>query len=172
MQGLESMGEVRIETSTSSAKYTTPTNIIVSTKSGTNAIHGSLYETHRNNSFGVARARQDVNLNGLEYKAPHLIRNEFGGSVGGPLFLPRIGEGGKMWYDGRNRSFFFFSREEIRFRQAVTREFTVPTAAMRSGDFSELVDSQGRKITLYDPLTTRPGKRTNGQPLAVRDPFP
>jgi carboxypeptidase family protein len=172
MQGLESMGEVRIETSTSSAKYTTPTNIIVSTKSGTNAIHGSLYETHRNNSFGVARARQDVNLSGLEYKAPHLIRNEFGGSIGGPLFLPRFGEGGKLWYDGRNRSFFFFSREEIRFRQAVTREFTVPTAAMRSGDFSELVDAQGRKITLYDPLTTRPGTRTNGQPLAVRDPFP
>jgi Carboxypeptidase regulatory-like domain/TonB dependent receptor len=172
IQGLESMGEVRIETSTSSARYTTPTNIIVSTKSGTNAIHGSLYETHRNNSFGVARARQDVNLSGLEYKAPHLIRNEFGGSIGGPLFLPRFGEGGKMWYDGRNRSFFFFSREGIRFRQAVTREFTVPTAAMRRGDFSQLIDVEGRKITLYDPLTTRPGTRPNGQPLTVRDPFP
>jgi hypothetical protein len=172
VQGLESMGEVRIETSTSSAKYTTPTNIIVSTKSGTNAIHGSLYETHRNNSFGVARARQDVNLNGLDYKAPHLIRNEYGGSIGGPLFLPRFGEGGKMWYDGRNRSFFFFSREGIRFRQAVTREFTVPTAKMRRGDFSELFDAQGRELRLYDPLTTRLETRSNGRVVAVRDRFP
>jgi hypothetical protein len=179
MQGLESMGEVRIETSTSSAKYSTPTNIIVTSKSGTNTIHGSLYWTHRNNSFGVARARQDVLLNGQEYKAPHLIRNEYGGSIGGPLFLPRIGEGGRVWYDGRNRSFFFFSREGLRFRQAVTREFTVPTVAMRNGDFSGLYDAQGRKITLYDPLTTHPEIRTvtiNGvtqqRVVAVRSPFP
>jgi Carboxypeptidase regulatory-like domain/TonB dependent receptor len=172
MQGLESMGEVRIETSTSSARYTTPTNVIVSTKSGTNAVHGSLYETHRNNSFGVARARQDVYFTGEDYKAPHLIRNEFGGSIGGPLFLPRFGEGGKIWYDGRNRSFFFFSREGIRLRQGITREFTVPTAKMRQGDFSELIDAQGREIRLYDPLTTRLVTQPNGRVVAVRDRFP
>ncbi|MBO0801283.1 MAG: carboxypeptidase regulatory-like domain-containing protein, partial [Blastocatellia bacterium] len=80
IQGIESIGEVRIETSTSSAKYTTPTSVIITTKGGGNQFHGSLFETHRNNAFGVARARQDVLFNGQEYKAPQLIRNEFGGS--------------------------------------------------------------------------------------------
>ena len=59
LQGLESVGEVRVETSTSSAKYNTPPSVIVSTKSGTNKLRISAYETARNNAFGVARARQD-----------------------------------------------------------------------------------------------------------------
>lgn len=170
MQGLEAIGEVRIETSTSSARYTTPTNIIVTTRGGGNEIHGSLYETHRNNAFGVARARQDV-IVGQEYNVPKLIRNEFGGSISGPVFLPRFGQGGRMWYNGRNRTFFFFSREGVRLRQGITRDFTVPTQAMRQGDFSGLIDAQGRKITLYDPLTTRI-QTINGRQVAVRDPFP
>ena len=60
VSGLESIGEVKIETSSSSAKYTTPTSVIITTRGGGNRFHGSLYETHRNNAFGVARARQDV----------------------------------------------------------------------------------------------------------------
>src|SRR5262249_37882834 len=114
IQGLESIGEVRVETSTSSAKYTTPTSVIVTTKGGTNPIRGAVYETHRNNGFGVARARQDVFANGDPYQAPKLIRNEFGGSIGGPLYLPLFGLGGRSWYDGHNRTFFFVSREGVR----------------------------------------------------------
>lgn len=171
VSGLESIGEVRVETSSSSARYTTPTSVIITTKGGGNQLHGSLYETHRNNAFGVARARQDVLFGGQQYKVPKLIRNEFGGSIGGPVYLPRFGQGGKMWYDGHNRTFFFFSREGVRLRQGITREFVVPTAAMRQGDFSQLYDSQGRFIQLYDPLTTRI-QTINGRPVAVRDPFP
>ena len=74
LQGLESIGEVRIETSTSSAKYTRPTSIIVSTKSGGNRLNLALFETHRNNAFGVARARQDVFRDGTPYKTPKLDR--------------------------------------------------------------------------------------------------
>ncbi|MDZ4802054.1 MAG: hypothetical protein SGI92_28190 [Bryobacteraceae bacterium] len=99
-----------METSTSSAKYTRPTSVIVTTKGGTNEVHGSVYETVRNNGVGVARARQDVNLNGTPYKVPKLIRNEFGGSIGGPVMLPTFGLNGKKLYNGRNRTFFFFSR--------------------------------------------------------------
>lgn len=77
LQGLESIGEVRIETSTSSAKYTRPTSVIITTKSGTNRLKFALWETHRNNAFGVARARQDVFFDGTPYKTPKLIRNEF-----------------------------------------------------------------------------------------------
>ncbi|MBO0721802.1 MAG: carboxypeptidase regulatory-like domain-containing protein, partial [Blastocatellia bacterium] len=171
IQGIESIGEVRIETSTSSAKYTTPTSVVITTKGGGNQFHGSLFETHRNNGFGVARARQDVLFNGQEYKAPQLIRNEFGGSFSGPLYLPRFGEGGKAWYDGHNRTFFFFSREGLRLREGITRDFSVPTVAMRQGDFSQLFDAQGRLQVLYDPLTTRQ-ETINGRQVAVRDPFP
>jgi hypothetical protein len=169
VSGLESIGEVKIETSTSSAKYSTPTSIIITTKGGGNQLHGSLYETHRNNAFGVARARQDV-LIGADYKAPKLIRNEFGGSISGPVYLPRFGEGGPALYDGHNRTFFFVSHEGARLRQGITREFVVPTAAMRQGDFSQLFDSQGRLQTLYDPLTTAI-QTVNGRQVAVRAPF-
>jgi hypothetical protein len=171
LQGLESIGEVRIETSTSSAKYTRPTSVIVSTKSGTNQLKFALYETHRNNAFGVARARQDVFFDGRPYQTPKLIRNEFGGSVGGPVMLPSFGLNGKRFYNGRGRTFFFFSREGVELVQGITREFRVPTAAMRAGDFSELIDAQGRRISLYDPATTRQEEFPNLRLVSVRDPF-
>ena len=172
VSGLESIGEVRVETSTSSAKYTTPTSVIITTRGGGNQFHGSLYETHRNNAFGVARARQDVLFGGLPYDTPKLVRNEFGGSISGPVYLPLFGLGGKGWYNGKKRTFFFFSREGTRLRQGITREFVVPTQAMRQGDFSGLLDSQGRLQVLYDPLTTRMVTASNGRQQALRDPFP
>ncbi len=166
LQGLESIGEVRVETSTSSARYNTPTSIIVNSKSGTNQLKGSLYETARNNAFGVAKARQDVSFNGVPYRTPKLIRNEFGGSIGGPVILPKL-------YNGKDRTFFFVSREQVELRQGLTRDWNVPTAAMRNGDFSQLYDSQNRFITLYDPQSTRMQPRpSDGAMVAVRDPFP
>lgn len=164
LQGLESVGEVRVETSTSSAKYNTPTSIIVTSKSGANRIHFSAYETARNNAFGVARARQDVSFTSVPYNTPKLIRNEFGGSFSGPVSLPKL-------YNGHNRTFFFVSREGVELRQGLTKDFAVPTAAMRNGDFSQLVDSSGRFLQLYDPATTRYVQLANGRTVSVRDPF-
>src|SRR5262249_56611459 len=115
-----------------------------------NQFHGWLYETHRNNGFGVARARQDV-LIGQSYEAPKLIRNEFGGSISGPVYLPRFGEGGKAFYDGHNRTFFFFSREGLRLRQGITRQVGVPTAAVRNGDFRGLRASPGPVAAPFRP---------------------
>jgi len=167
LQGLESIGEVRVETSTSSARYNTPTSIIVNTKSGTNKFKGSLYETARNNAFGVAKARQDISFNADNpYRTPKLIRNEFGGSIGGPMVIPKL-------YNGKDRTFFFLSREQVELRQGLTRDWAVPTMAMRGGDFSQLYDNQNRFITLYDPQTTRYQTReTDGASIAVREPFP
>ena len=119
----------------------------------------------------MARARQDINLNGTPYKVPKLIRNEFGGSIGGPVFLPSFGLNGKKFYDGRGRTFFFFSREMQELRQGVTRDYTVPTPAMRTGDFSGLFDSAGRKLTLYDPLSTTMITAANGRVVSSRLPF-
>ena len=112
------------------------------TKSGTNQVHGTLYEFLRNekldsrNFFGATR---DL-----------LKRNQFGASAGGPILLPKI-------YDGRNRTFFFANYEGMRERQGNTVSRTSPTAAMLGGDFSAIAN------TLYDPLTTAGGTR---QPFA------
>lgn len=142
LPSLESVEEFKVESNNSSAKFSRPTSIILSTKSGTNAFHGSLFETHRNNAIGKARQRQDYYT-----KPPQLIRNEFGGSAGGPVFLPKF-------YDGRNRTFWFFAYEANRTVSSTTGGYRVPTAAMRQGDFSQLYDSQDRLIRIYDPMTT------------------
>lgn len=154
LPGLDSVGEVRIETSTSSAKYNRPTSVIISTKSGSNKFHGSLFEINRNSAYGTARSRQDV-IWGGDYEVPKLIRNEYGGSISGPLYLPTFGLNGSKWYKGKDKTFFFFSRENANLRQYITQEFRVPTAAMREGDFSELKDAQQRLIMIYDPQSTK-----------------
>ena len=163
LQGLESIGEVRVETSTSSAKFNAPTNVTVSTKSGGNRIHFGAHETARNNAFGVARARQDISFTSVPYHVPKLIRNEFGGFISGPVIIPKL-------YSGKNKTFFLFSREDVQLRQGITRDYAVPTAAMRNGDFSQLRDSTDRFLQLYDPLTTRRDIVGNRE-VAVRDPF-
>jgi hypothetical protein len=93
---LDTIQEMQIETNSSSAKFTRPTTIVMSSKSGTNDPHGALFYTNRNSGYGVARQRQD-NFT----KPPYLNRNEFGGSLGGPVYIPKV-------YNGRNRTFFFF----------------------------------------------------------------
>ncbi len=139
---LEAVQEFRVENNSSSAKFARPTSIIASTKSGTNDFHGTLYETNRNNGYGKARQRQD------NYKKPpQLNRNEFGGSAGGPVLIPKL-------YNGKNRTFWFFSYEGVRRINPSTQGYPVPTQAMRNGDFSGLRDSEGRIYTLYDPWTT------------------
>ena len=173
LQGLESVGEVRIETSTGNAKSSTSASVTVSTRSGTNRYVASVYETARNNCCGVAKHLQDVNPNGSPFPLPQLIRNEFGGSVGGPVVLPTFGLNGKKTYDGHNRTFFFVSREEVDLRQGLTYNFSVPTAAQRQGNFAGLETNTGLPITLYDPNTSQIVTQTK-QPTqyTVRSPFP
>src|SRR5581483_1288455 len=141
---LDTVEEFKVETNNSSAKFTRPTTVVLSTKSGTNQFHGTAFETARNNGFGTARARTD-----FYDKPPHLVRNEFGSSAGGPVVIPKV-------YNGRNRTFWFFGWEAYRNMSSSTSAFQVPTAAMRTGDFRGLMDAQGRQIRIYDPLTTDP----------------
>ncbi len=162
--GLDTIEEFRAETINSSAKMNRPGTVILTTRAGTNNLHGSVFETTRNSGLGVARARQDYYL-----KPPHLVRNEFGASLGGPVYLPKL-------YDGKNRTFFFFAYEGYRDRRASTRSVTMPTPAMRQGDFSGLIDAQGRRYALYDPLTTEANWRrqpfaNNQIPVSRRSPL-
>jgi Carboxypeptidase regulatory-like domain len=141
---LESLQEFRVDVNAVSAKYSRPTNVVLSTRSGTNQIHGSVFETFRNSAIGVARRRQDTFT-----KAPYLNRHEFGFSLGGPVVIPHV-------YNGKNKTFWFASYEGRRQLTTSTAQYSVPTEAMRNGDFSDLRDSQGRLISIYDPLTTNP----------------
>jgi hypothetical protein len=140
--GLDTVQEFRIETAGSSARYSHPATVQVVTKSGTNALHGSLFETFRDNADGLrARQRQDGAT------SAKLIRNEYGGSAGGPVYVPRI-------FNGKDKSFWFFSYEGQRLRQATFDQDKVPTPAMWNGDFTQVIDNNGRRSTIYDPLTT------------------
>jgi hypothetical protein len=140
----DAVQEARFETLNSNAQFSTPATVILTTKSGSNQFHGSVFETARNNYFGIAKARQDpANL-----VAPKLIRNEFGGSVGGPISIPKL-------YDGKNRTFFFFAYERFSLRRESQQLMYVPTVAMRGGDFSGLINSAGILQQLYDPDSTQ-----------------
>jgi hypothetical protein len=152
--GLDTVQEFRAETNNSSAKMNRPGTIIINTRSGTNRFHGAAFETFKNNGFGRARRRED-NYS----KPPHLVRNEFGASGGGPLWIPKI-------YNGRNKTFFFVAFEAFKSINSPTISVSMPTLAMRQGDYSRLFDAQGRLTTLYDPWTT------GAAPTWTRTPYP
>ena len=124
------------------------------TKSGSNSIHGSLYEYFRNK---VLNANDFFsNRNGVP-RAP-FTQNQYGASLGGPV-IP-------------NKTFFFSSWEGFKLRTALPSTFTVPTASFRAGNFAG-------QPTIYDPLTTCGGaidptcpRNANGTPVITRIPFP
>lgn len=140
--GLDTIQEFTVMVNAVSAKYPRMTNVVMGSRSGTNSVHGSAFETNRNNSFGKARRRQDTYS-----KAPPYVRNEYGASAGGPVWLPGI-------YNGKQRTFWFFAYEAMKLRQSLTGLYRVPTQAMRQGDFTGLVNSQGQRYAIYDPWTT------------------
>ncbi|MBI3278650.1 MAG: carboxypeptidase regulatory-like domain-containing protein [Acidobacteria bacterium] len=139
----DAVEEVKIETLNSGAQFATPATAIITTKSGTNQLHGTMFHTMRNNAIGIARARQ----NPPNFAAPHLVRNEFGVSGGGPIYIPKL-------YNGKDKSFWFGAWEKFSLRQSVNQLVFVPTVAMRQGDFSNLPNAAGVQFQLYDPNTT------------------
>jgi hypothetical protein len=151
---LDALEELRIEVNNASAKFSRPTSVVMSTRSGTNQFHGATFHTNRNAGYGVARRREDY-----YDKPPYVNRNEYGISLGGPVIIPGL-------YDGRNRTFFFWNWEQTRFVTNTTTRMAVPTAEMRNGDFRGLIDAQGRQFVLYDPATTT--STWLRQPLAFR----
>jgi hypothetical protein len=153
--GLDTIQEFRIETVGSDARFSRPATVTLATRSGTNQFHGSLFETHRNNGGGLrARRRNETPSN----VPPQLIRNEFGASAGGPLWLGPL-------YDGHDKTFWFASYEGLRTRQSrFTIYTTTPTTAMWNGDLSNMIDTDGNRWTVYDPATTTA--------TGVRTPFP
>ncbi len=112
-------------------------------KSGTNQFHGSAYEFIRNNDFDA----NDFFSNKLGRARQIYKQNDFGATVGGPVWIPKI-------YNGRNKTFFFFSYEGFRNRNGATNSTaTVPTPEMYNGNFSNWVTSTGVQIPIYDPTS-------------------
>jgi hypothetical protein len=122
-------------------------------KSGTNELHGDAYEFLRN---------QDLDAKGF-YGAtkPIYKQNDFGVTVGGPVWLPKI-------YHGRDKTFFFFSYEGFRNRIGATATpYSVPPTEFYSGNLQNFVNGSGVVYPIYDPSTTQ---LVNGS--YVRTPFP
>ena len=127
-------------------------------KSGTNELHGTAYEFLRNEALDA----NNFFNNATGRTKPLLRQNNFGVTVGGPVWFPKM-------YNGRNRTFFFASYEGFRNRTTSPVTFsTIPLPEMYQGDFSNWKDPNGNLIPIYDPSTTRP----DGRGGFVRDPFP
>ncbi|MDX2032180.1 MAG: TonB-dependent receptor [Blastocatellia bacterium] len=159
--GLDTVQEFRVETVGSDARYSRPATVTLATRSGTNEFHGTAFETHRNNAAGLLARRRE---NPVDFKPAKLIRNEFGVSAGGPVYLPGFG---KALVDMRNKTFWFAAYEGLRSRESALPlggYGAVPTAAMWNGDLSNLVDANGQKTIIYDPLTS-------SGPNGARQPF-
>ena len=136
---MDAMQEFRVISNNYAAEHGHSTGgvITLSTKSGTNEYHGSLFEYARNDAFD---ARNFFSAT----KAP-LRLHQFGASFGGPI--------------QKNRTHFFASWEGTRQTTGGTSIQTVPDLAMRAGDFSNVRDAAGRVITIYDPTTSQTSTR-------------
>ena len=128
--------------------------ITFASKSGTNVLQGSGYGFFRHDALdrkGFFETSKGI------YK-----QRDYGGSLGGPVRLPSL-------YNGTNRTFFFASFEGFHNEQGSNASFqSIPSPEMWNGDFSNWVNANGQRITIYDPATTRVGPTG----ALIRDPFP
>jgi hypothetical protein len=145
---VDAIAEFKVVTNNNSAEYgyRMGGKVVVSTKSGTNELHGSAYEFLRNDKFDGA----NFFANRSGSAKPSLRQNQFGATVGGPVI--------------RNRTFYFFSYQGTRIRRGKSFLSTVPSQAARNGDFANEGLNRNR---IFDPATT-----TGTGAAATRQPFP
>jgi hypothetical protein len=157
----ESIAEMKVQGSGGSAEYGAPADITTTSKSGTNKFHGSAFEYFQNAALDATRFVADSTPGKAAKSA-----NTFGGSSGGPLW-------GK-------HTFFFGDYEGMRYRTQTLDQETVPSQAMRNGDFSSIlgaqtgVDALNRPVfqnEIFDPATTRIVNQTQVQDGFGFDPI-
>lgn len=139
--------EYKVQTNNFSAEFgnTSGGVINVITKTGANQVHGSAYDFLRNDFFDA----NDFFANRAGIPISPLRFNQFGVSFGGPVTIPKL-------YNGKDRTFFFFSYEGLRWVRSYTDSGTFPSLLQRQGDFSQTYNQAGQLVTIYDPLTTTP----------------
>jgi Carboxypeptidase regulatory-like domain len=141
----ESISEIRADGVLTNAEYGDPGQVVVTTKGGTNQLHGSGFWYYQSSDFDA-----------IPYAFPTITSkpifhgNTFGGSVGGPVVIPHL-------YNGHNKSFFFGTYEGWRYPSQQTISEVVPSTLMKQGDFSKYVEPNsegGNSFTgLTDPYT-------------------
>src|SRR5882762_686022 len=127
---VEALNEFKVTTSTIPAEFGRTTGGVESftTKSGANAFHGTAFDILRNDKLDANSWTNNFN----KAPKPRDHQNDFGGSLGGPVWIPKL-------YNGHGRSFFFFSWEQYRKNEGTSNITTLPTDAERTGDFSALL---------------------------------
>lgn len=147
---IDSIQEFKIQSHNDQAEYGGVLGGVVNvvSKSGTNSFHGSLWEYLRNNVFDARNPFTDFK-NDVPSSPASFRQNEFGGALGGPVWIPKV-------YNGRNRTFFFAAYEGWRYAKAAGSSYVSPTPEELNGDFTHasIVTSTGAAPLLYNPYTT------------------
>ncbi len=154
----ETVAEVKLLTNSYSAEYGASASgvVIETTKSGTNQLHGSVYDDFRNNAMDAPGFFAPV-VNGQKV-SPELRYNAFGATAGGPV--------------RKNKTFYFASYEGARLRGGSTIQLTVPTLLQRQGDFSQTLNSSGKLVPIYDPASTATTNGTTTRQLFANNVIP
>lgn len=141
---VDAVQEFKVQTNSYSAEFGRAMGSVVNvtTKSGTNELHGTAFHFLRNEKLDAKNF-----FDPADRPRPPFKRNQFGFSVGGPAFVPKM-------FDGRNKVFWFGNYEGTRVRESTTSNNTIPTARMRQGDFGDLLEQRNR--TILDPVTRQP----------------
>jgi outer membrane receptor protein involved in Fe transport len=141
---VDAVQEFKVQSAVMSAEYgfTAGGVINVVTKSGTNALHGTLYHFLRNDALDARPT--------FSATKPPFRYNQFGGAAGAPVWIPKL-------YNGKDRTFFFYNYEAWRFIRTTNPITSTPIEAWRRGDFSTFADASGRVIPIFDPSTTTTG---------------
>lgn len=183
----DAIEEFKVQAGDNSAEFGHSAGVVVNAvlKSGTNKLKGNVWEYFRNEALNA----NDYFSNQNGARRPEYRQNQFGGTLGGPVYIPHV-------YDGKNKTFFFADFQRNQTKSAVPFTDTIPTASMRNSSFTNLqdlitgnsgteVDGLGRKYslgTVFDPATTRTVAAGATDPITnlqnhtskavtVRDPF-
>jgi hypothetical protein len=140
LPSIDSVEEFKVQTGVYSAEFGREVaQVNVSTKSGTNAFHGTIFEFIRNDAFDAA----PYQFTAVKPQSSPFKWNQYGFTLGGPVVIPGL-------YNGANRLFFMSNFEGFRLRNQQEAVFSTPSVAMRNGDFS------GAGVTIRDPQTGQP----------------
>jgi hypothetical protein len=141
----ESISEIRADGVLANAEFSDPAQVVVTTKGGTNTLHGTGFWYYQDSAFDAIPYTYPTTKT-----KPSVHGDTFGASVGGPVLLPHL-------YNGHNKSFFFGTYEGWRHPAQQTLQEVVPSTLMKQGDFSNYIvpnGTGGNSFTgLYDPYT-------------------
>jgi hypothetical protein len=141
----EMVSEIQVLTSNFSAQYGLAQGVAsYQFASGTNTLHGDAFEIVRNTMFNAAGANPPGTTSTAKGPTPPLHQNNYGFSLGGPVWIPKL-------YNGKNKTFFHFSADWFRQNIQDQGTYTVPTQTEVGGDFSGYVNGQGVQIPIFVP---------------------